>query len=389
MFYIYNLFLGLGMGMLLPFIAAYFVSNTILQQNQVTMMLSLAPLITVLAQNLFGYLSDKTSKHKLVLMFVLVMTSMASLVLMLTSTFKEAILVILVHLVFVFFNSNPSMLSDNFTLTYAKRNNRQFGRIRLFASLGFAIAGQIAGILTDHFGVRILFFLFASFMLLVTFIVPFFPKMEEEKEVQENNEEAPLKENLYSQLLHNKDFVKVVILAFFILSGIGANGTFFGIYVTSYAGLSLSFLGTATLISAGTEIPMMFVADRLIKQFGAYKLLVLAAFLNASRFMVYLLLPYKIPILLVTATQGIGFGIAYTATMYLIYDKVSLKTRATGISMMNSIAFSLGNTMLSLIGSLLLNPRTVYILLFVVEVIGVCFGVYLLKKEKHKKTISA
>src|SRR5699024_112462 len=166
----------------------------------------------------------------------------------------------------------------------------------------------------------------------------------------------------YKQLFKNKEFLLIMLCSFLILASIQVTGTFFGLYITEHAGLSLGFLGTTTLISAGTEIPMMFFSNRLIDRFGVYKIIALGAFLNCLRFALYFLFPHSMwIIILVTATHGIGYGATYTAMMHVINEKIPTHIRATAISLNTSLATGVGAFLISFLGSLLFDARSIYI----------------------------
>lgn len=390
MFYIYYLALYFGMGVLFTFLSVFFVEQTPLSPEQVTRMLSFAPIVSFLSQNTFAYISDRTRKHKSILIIVLLGTIACSLLVSWVANLNNFTLTIIAYFLFAFFYPSVGALTENFTLEYSKVNDIPYGRIRLFGSLGFAIAGQVAGILTGRYGLSVIFYVFAFCNLIPLFLAPRFSNIEVDESEESSQQESLLAgEKVYSRLFRNKAFIFIMLCSFFILASMNVTGTIFGLYITQHAGLPLEFLGTTVLISAGTEIPMMFYSNKLIDKFGVYRILALAGILNAIRFMTYFLFPNQVAILIVTATHGIGYGSAFTAIMHLIEQEVPTNIRATAISFNTSFAMGIGTFAITFLSSLALNARQTYILLALLQAVGALLCVYLVSRSiKSKEELS-
>jgi len=386
MFYIYYLALYFGMGVLFTFQSVFFAEHTPLTAEQVTRMLSFAPIVSFLSQNTFAYISDRTQKHKSVLIFVILGTIAGSLLVSWIASLNNFTLTIIAYFLFAFFYPSLGALSENFTLEYSKINNIPYGRIRLFGSLGFAIAGQVAGIITGRYGLPIIFYVFALCTLIPLLLAPRFSNIEVDETEDMTQDESLFTDNkVYSQLFKNKAFIIIMLCSFFILASLNVTGTIFGLYITQHAGLPLEFLGTTVLISAGTEIPMMFYSNKLINKFGVYRILALAGFLNAIRFLTYFFFPNQVAILIVTATHGIGYGSAFTAIMHLIEKEIPTHIRATAISFNTSFAMGIGTFAMTFLSSLVMNARQTYVFLALFQAMGVLLCVYLAAKQVTSK----
>jgi|GEM_PF-5036775 Major Facilitator Superfamily. len=384
MFYIYYLIVYFGLGVLMTFLSVFFRAETPLEPSQITMMMSFVPLVSFVSQNFFAYLSDKTQKYKTVLMAVMLTTVVTCLMLSFGAKADQIFVVIGLYFLFAFFYPAHGVLTENFTLQYAKNTHKPYGRIRLFGSAGYAIAGQVAGFITDQFGLTIIFYIYAICIFIPMLFVPKFPEIEASKKEQ-TEEEHHKNEGIYKQLFANKKFVLIMCCSFLILGTMQVTNTFFGLYITEYANLSLTFLGTTTLISAGTEIPMMFFSNKLIDKFGVYKILALGAILNSLRFLVYFLFPHNVvAIILVTCTHGVGYGAAYTAMMHVINETVPTHMRATAISLNTSLAIGVGAFAITFLGSFIFNPRTIYICLATFEILGFLVCLYLLTSSTRR-----
>ncbi len=367
-----------GLGTLLSYLSVFFLSATSMTESEVTLMMSFVPIIAFFSSNILAFVSDKFKKHKMILRTVMLMTILLSLLLTYIVKFDSVVLVVIFYVALAFFLNTPGQLTENFALEYSSLKKIPYGRLRLFGSLGFAVAGYVAGILTENFGLQIIFIVFAICMFIPFLLIPKLPDIthdaiEHEKET-----------GVYKKLFTNKSYLSILFASFTVLAAIGVISTFFGIYVREYAGLDLKFIGLIVLVTAGTEIPMMYISDKLIDRFGAYRILAVAAFLNMLRFLAYLLFPIAPVIIFVSLTHGVGYGSAYTAIMHLISENVPSNIRASAISMNATLAIGLGTFLISLIGSRILNARTIFALMAVIELIGVVFCIYTATKEKKE-----
>lgn len=381
MFYLYYLIFYVGLGILYTFASVYLKANTILTAPQVTMLMAFVPVVSFVSQNVFAYISDKAKQHKLVLALVLLAAAVLSVLVYWNAKTNYLLFLLVLYLVFAFFYTVPMVLSENFALEHAKKKQIPYGKIRLFGSLGYALSGQIANFFIKPLGLSIIFYLYTACMILALLLVFRFPEITAEQK----EEDTTLKqENLYRRLLQNKAFLKILLCSFFIIGSTQITTTFFGIYVTDYANLDLNFLGYVTLVSAGTEIPMMFYAHHFIERYGTYKVLALSAIVSGLRFLAYVLMPTGPVILLATATHGIGYGAAISAIMHLINKEIPSHIRAVAISLNNSLAFGIGTFVVSMLGSIFFNAQSVYLCLFALEVIGflICLPYLHTKKEQ-------
>ncbi|AMC92791.1 hypothetical protein AOC36_01965 [Erysipelothrix larvae] len=385
MIYAYYLFMFFGLGVFLPFLSVYFVETTPMRASQVTLMMAFVPVIQFFSTNFFAFLSDKTRKYKPILVFATLCTIASCLFLGYVARFELVALVIVAYAIFAFFMQSPSQLSENFVLQYSNERNIPYGRLRLFGSLGYAIAGYFGGALTQEFGLSIIFIVYAICLSTPLVLVNKFPDIKEVE--REQKEDIPKDSNIYKRLFANKRFVVLLSVSFFILASISVIATFFGIYITEHVGLDLKFLGLTTLISAGTEIPMMFFSNKLIDKFGAYKILAVAAILNAMRFIVYLMFPVRSVILLVTATHGIGYGSAFTSIIHLIDKEIPANIRASALSLNTTLAMGIGTSVITILGSTFFNARTVFGLLAFFEVCGLAICLYLINTTKEDETL--
>lgn len=362
MMFLYYFVMFFGLGTFSNYILIYLLDTTSFSEASLTFMMGFAPLVNLLATNLFAYLSDRHQKHKRILQIALFFSIVSIFLLLQISRWEIYLWLAISYYLLMFFTQAPGQLIENFAFEYGALHQISYGRLRLFGSLGYGIAGFLGGFLTETLGLNIIFYIYAISFVIPLFMVPSLPDISNKLAHKDHQE------NLYQTLFGIKEFKDILILSFLILGSLGVMATFFGIYITNYAHLDLKFFGLTILITAGTEIPMMFLSKQLIDKLGPYRLLSLASFLTFIRFLVYAFIPKPFWILLVSFTNGIGYGSSFTAIMYLIEKHIPKAIRSSAISINATVAVGFGTFLITGFGSTFLNARSIFILLAMFQV---------------------
>ncbi|WP_339060361.1 MFS transporter [Tepidibacillus marianensis] len=151
-----------GMGALYPLLSVYFKDHG-LTGSQLGLVMSIGPILSIVTQPIWGMLCDRYGIQKKVLLITLVAAGLASLIFPSTQSFWAFFILIGVLNIF---QSAVVPITDNISMNFVQRFGGQYGDIRLWGSLGFAMAVWMAGILSDHFQANIIFYLYAiSFFL--------------------------------------------------------------------------------------------------------------------------------------------------------------------------------------------------------------------------------
>ena len=89
-----------------------------------------------------------------------------------------------------------------------------------------------------------------------------------------------------SVLLGHRQYMKLLLCAFFVLGTNIANSTYFG-YLYRAGGGELSGIGLAFLLMAGSEAPFMMLLPKLVQRFSSENMILAAMVLSAARFGFY------------------------------------------------------------------------------------------------------
>jgi MFS transporter, PPP family, 3-phenylpropionic acid transporter len=148
---LYYLVLYAAVGVTLPFFPQYLKSLG-LTSTEVGLLLAVGPALSMLAPPLWGQLADRTGRPGVVLFWV-TLCSAACFSLFIWVRRFDAVFVVL--LVYASFSTAIQTLIDAMTLRHVARHGGTFARLRLFGSVGFAVASLSFGRLVDTIDVRV------------------------------------------------------------------------------------------------------------------------------------------------------------------------------------------------------------------------------------------
>ncbi|TYR82802.1 MFS transporter [Priestia megaterium] len=371
----YYFFVFFGIGGLFPLLSVYLTEVVELSGTQVGVIMSISPVVMIVAQPFWGLIADYTQKTRLVLTVTLICTGVAGIFF---SFSQHYYFLILLAGVLAFFQGALIPLSDSITLNYITRVHGDYGAIRLWGAIGFAVAVLIVGGLAEKFGLHIIFYIFASILSVAALLAWLLPK-----------ESQSLKVDMRSgirELMKMKKFILFLWITFLIFGPISANNFYFGIYITSLGG-TLTGVGIAFLLAAGSEAPFMKVASVWIKKIGVMKILLLAACIAFFRWTFYFLEPPLLLIYLTTVVQGFSIGLFIPAALQYVRDLAPLHVRATAVSVYAAVGNGMGSWFCTFLGGVILehyHAATVYGFFMTLTLLG-CVLIVILKRIETKE----
>jgi PPP family 3-phenylpropionic acid transporter len=348
-----------AVGVIMPLLPVYLNTNLMISKPSVGIIMSFIPLISILGQPIWGYISDYSQKFKVILLFLMI--TAAFIALLLSSISYISIIVVLVFL-FSFFYCGIVPLSDRFALEFSHTNNVSYGSMRLWGSIGFAVSTLVIGYITDFWGLRVIFYLYFFIMLISSLTVMKFPRGKvEKKSSKENN----FKKDLVKILLMPQ-FILLILISMFSFSTLLANNSFLGLYMVNN-GSTLTIIGTLFFVSAISEVPFMLASKNIIDKVGVVNVLFISILATSSRWFLYFLEPHILIIYTATLLQGVGFGLMQPCIMHYLKEIVPDNIVTTAITIISAIGFGFGNWFCSFIGGFILKNHSInfiYLLFF-------------------------
>ncbi len=336
-------------GGLFPLLSVYLRDDAGLTGSEIGMIQAVGPIVMIFAQPLWGLLSDYIQKPREILTITMVITgSMALLYL----PFSNYLVFVFIAAIVAIFQSSIVPISDSITLTYTHEKKQDYGSIRLWGAAGFATSVLIMGSLADIIGLQVIFYSFALSLWLCAFFSRKLPK-------EGNTAQVNLRGGI-TKLLKNKQFFLFMLTTFFVFGPIYANNFYFGIFIQD-AGGTLTGVGVAFLLAAGSEVPFMKWVGSWIRKLGVYRVIIIAAVISSIRWFFYFIEPSPMLIYLTTFSQGLSIGLFIPAALQYVRKIAPQDVKITAVAIYSAVGNGLGTSFCTFVGGYLLERYDIFV----------------------------
>ncbi|MDR6224971.1 MFS transporter [Desmospora profundinema] len=363
-----------GFGGFFPLLSVYFREEVGLTGTQIGTILSVGPIVMVFAQPVWGIICDYTQRSNQVLILTVAVTGLLGLGYL---VLEEYVWLLVLAATLAAFQASVIPISDNIAINFVHRTGGDYGNLRLWGALGFAVAAFIMGELSDRFGLIVIFFGFAASLWLSAWVGLALPK---ERIAFDIDLRAGLR-----QLMKLPPFGLFLLATFLVFGPIHANNVYFGLLVQDLGG-TLAGVGLGFLLAAGSEVPFMKFAGRWIRQRGLLTVTIFAAGVSGLRWLLYAWEPSLLLVYLSTIAQGMSVGLFIPAALEYVRTISPKEVQATAISLYAAMGVGLGNWFFSLVGGIILDRFDIfvtYLLFGVMTLVGVCILLGLRRMEKR------
>ncbi len=298
--------------------------------EQIGILAALYPLVGIAMNPVWGMVADQAADPRRLIQWILGFSAVFFLALGQMSQF--ALLFLVVLLFSIFFSPNNSLL-DALTLGVVSRSGGDYGRLRLWGSIGFifpaVLLWRVLGWKDDLGIVFPLFALLLAISIVLLFKYPF-----------QRRAHTPRMDFSAFRLLRQP----LVALFFFcnFLQVLAMSGyySFFSIYLEDL-GVSSRHVGFIWAVGPLAETVALFFAWRAIPRWGVKGMLLVSYLATALRF---LTLSLKPPIFIVLASQllhAFCYGTLHASSLYYLAGKAGEHNRASVQGLYNSVCMQL------------------------------------------------
>ncbi len=306
-----------GMAAYMPYRVLYYQSLSF-SGAQIGLLVGIMPLITLVSVPLIAGLADRTKKHRLIMSLSILVVILG---LILYPVFKSFALLMGLTIVSTVFFFPMYALTDSATMVMLAEKKDLYGRVRLGGTIGFSIAAAVLGAFVQNAGLKIAFWSAAGIFLIAFLVSQKLVHGEEE-------DEKSAEEGRASDLLKNPHFL------LFLLIGLAGGVSFATIntYLFPYMeelGAREAMMGWALTVGTIVEIPVLFFANRFIKRFKAYTLLIFSLAMTGFRFLLLAIAPTPAFVLFVQLLNGVNYPLLTVAAVTYADDHAPRGYRAT------------------------------------------------------------
>ncbi|WP_136605003.1 MFS transporter [Paenibacillus dokdonensis] len=364
------------LSMFIPFLPLYF-SEQGLNETQIGTIIGIGGFITLIAQPLWGMISDRTRTIRKVLIILVICTTVTGYLLYSTSNY--ALIIVFVMLTY-FFLMPVDPLTESLNFRVAESAGISYGSLRTFGALGYAVMSLLAGYLMTNYGAHSLGYTFAGLgiiSLIVTFLMPDAPVSGK-----------PVTMNSLKSFLRNKETLLFLVLVFISSVPARMNDTYLGLYIKDLGGKP-DLLGLAWFLAAGSEILVFSLSFWWLRKNKELAIISIAGAFYFIRFFISAWITDPDWMAYIQLLQIMTFPVFYTAAIQYLYSIVPVEWRATGQTVLALLFFGVSGILASFAGGALYQAfggKTMYLTISVMSFIGMLFGFVLYRVYGRKKS---
>ncbi len=333
-------FIHIGFALIITYLPAY-MSASGYSGKQIAGLTSVGYILAFFVPLLFGVLADRTQRPALVIRLLLL-----AVVLTLIPFLKPGIgytFLLVSYFFYSFFNVPIMGIADSLATARAKETGSDYGKIRMWAALGWFIASASFGIVMDHLG-----FESDSPWLFTVLIISFVAVFIVSLTIKERNTEGPdkLKLSQVKQLFRNRTFTIFLIAVVFHYISMSPFGVYIGPLVQEL-GLSQSVLGLTAGMATATEVLVLLAFGWLSRKMRLETILLLAVIITGFRWFIISIVTTAVPLIMAQALHGATAGLFIAGAVTLVGNLAPKGLKASSQMMYGLAGAGLG----SLIGT--------------------------------------
>jgi PPP family 3-phenylpropionic acid transporter len=286
-------------------------------QTQIGTLLSLGPLVAILAQPVWGTLGDRAKTKNAILQLLICGSGVSILLYPLSDHFAYLLIMICV---FTFFQTSTFAISDAITLEALGRQAGSFGIIRMGGTIGFAIMSITFGMIANS-RIDAMFWIYSLVMFVSLLLILRFPSVK--------GHQSDGRRMKVWVLFRNRKLVLYLGFSFVLNVTLGYYYAFFPIYFRELGGDN-GLLGWSMVISSMSEIPFLLFSGLIFKRVKIPYILLTAALATVLRWYLFSAIQDPYWILPVQALHGLIFIVLSVTMAAFINREVPSELKASG-----------------------------------------------------------
>ena len=340
---------GVAEAAILPFLPIV-LKDRGLSAAEIGVVLAVAALAGFISTPLWGHAAD----GRLGAEHALVVASIAAAFAVVPLVFVHHFLALTIVVVSITAaRSAMASLSDAIALEHLGDDRAQYGHVRLWLSLGWALSACVWGIVLQTGRLDWMPWIYAACVLVVAFAAH---SVGGPRTVHEPTPSGARRAMLGALA----PFLLSLLLLF---AAFNATFSFISLRIRDLGG-GLFVVGAATALQAIAEAPVMRITPRLNRVLGHRALYVVGSLFFIGAFVAWAFLDSPLAIALVKLVAGVGFALVYVGSVLLVDDLVPPALRGTGQGLAKAVSFGLSPILGSLVGGAIYDyagPRALFL----------------------------
>ena len=301
---------------------------------EIAILMSISPVMRMVAPNIWGWLADHTGKRLLVVQMAASLSAVFYLGVFVTTSFWGLFLVLSLM---NFFWSASMPLVEATTLSYLGKNTAHYGRIRSWGSIGFIMAVVGLGFAFDY--IAIAWLLWAGLVCEIGILI-FSRQIPKTEVLAHHTDHQPVR-----QIVMQPKVLALLGACFLMSVAHGPYYTFFSIYLVEH-GYTKTAVGGLWALGVICEIGVFFLMPALVKRFGFTRILLISFSAAVLRFM---LIGWTVDVvgllLFAQVLHALTFGAYHAASVGLVHEYFKGRHQSKGQALFGSFTYGAGGVL--------------------------------------------
>jgi PPP family 3-phenylpropionic acid transporter len=317
-------------GMFAPYWSLY-LKSIHFDAIEIAILLSMQPVMRMIAPNIWGWLADHTGQKLLVVKIAATLSAICYLGVFATTSFWGMLLVLALM---SFFWSASMPLVEATTLTYLGKNSARYGRIRSWGSVGFITSVVGLGYAFDY--IAIYWLLWAGLVCEIGILI--FARQIPPTQVQvHHTDHQPVR-----KIVLQPRVIALFSACFLMSVAHGPYYTFYSIYLVEH-GYAKSAVGGLWALGVICEIGVFFLMPWLVRRFGFTRILLISFSAAIVRFiLIGWGVDYLTLLLIAQVLHAATFGAYHAASVGLVHEFFQGRHQSKGQALFGSLTYGAG-----------------------------------------------
>lgn len=320
-------------GMFAPYWSLY-LKSIHFDVIEISILLSIQPVMRMIAPNVWGWLADHTGKRLLVVQIAATLSALFYLGVFFTTSFWGMFLVLMLM---AFFWSASMPLVEATTLSFLGKNTAHYGRIRSWGSIGFIVAVVGLGYAFDY--IEIAWLLWAGLVCEIGILI--FSRQIPKTEVLAHHTDS----QSIRQIVLQPQVMALFGACFLMSVAHGPYYTFYSIYLVEH-GYAKSAVGGLWALGVICEIGVFFLMPALVRRFGFTRILLISFGAAVLRFMLIgWTVDVVVLLLFAQVLHALTFGAYHAASVGLVHEFFRGRHQSKGQALFGSATYGAGGVL--------------------------------------------
>ncbi|MBF0187516.1 MAG: MFS transporter [Magnetococcales bacterium] len=328
----FSLYFGI-LGVWIPYWPLY-LSSLSFSSEMIGSLTALALGVKVLGPPVWGRLADHEPIGRRP---VLIGTSIATAFLFTLVFFGQSYgWLILFIFLYSFVHAGPLAIVDTAAMEWVARHDADYGRMRVWGSIGFIVLALGLGPVVDHYGIPLILWVILvmhASMVLIAWRIP----ISHHQEASATQESRETKVTLFKHSGIPGFYLSGLMMQF-------SHSAYYGFYSIHMVdlGFSKTTIGLFWALGVLAEVFVMAHSRWLLKRVGISTLLTGSLLLATLRWLALASVSHWLPLLFVQLLHAFTFGAFHIASVRRVHESAPIDQRATAQGWYHALSFGCG-----------------------------------------------